>query len=120
MQTMRSWSTLQPGEQLSCVGCHESKNARRPRRAATLAMRRDPRSSSRSTVRRGDSASPRKSSPFWTGIASVATTTAQAVDWEPPVDRPVEHEGKAFSLLGTTTPEEKSGRRLVRCLPCAV
>lgn len=24
--TMRSWSTLQPGEQQSCVGCHESKN----------------------------------------------------------------------------------------------
>jgi hypothetical protein len=24
-QTMRSWSTLQPGETLSCVGCHESK-----------------------------------------------------------------------------------------------
>ncbi|MCF7957674.1 MAG: hypothetical protein K9M57_04415 [Phycisphaerae bacterium] len=25
-QTMRSWSTLQPGEKFSCVGCHESKN----------------------------------------------------------------------------------------------
>ena len=25
-QTMRSWSTLQPGEMLSCVGCHESKH----------------------------------------------------------------------------------------------
>ncbi len=24
---MRSWSTLQPGETLSCVGCHESKHA---------------------------------------------------------------------------------------------
>jgi len=27
VQTMRSWSTLQPGETLSCVGCHEHKNA---------------------------------------------------------------------------------------------
>lgn len=26
VQTMRSWSTLQPGETFSCVGCHESKN----------------------------------------------------------------------------------------------
>ena len=30
VQTMRSWSTLQPGEKLSCVGCHESKNAAPP------------------------------------------------------------------------------------------
>ena len=27
VQTMRSWSTLQPGETLGCVGCHESKHA---------------------------------------------------------------------------------------------
>ena len=26
VQTMRSWSTLQPGENFSCVGCHENKN----------------------------------------------------------------------------------------------
>jgi len=27
VQTMRSWSTLQPGEVQGCVGCHENKNA---------------------------------------------------------------------------------------------
>ncbi len=27
VQSMRSWSTLQPGEQFSCLGCHEDKNA---------------------------------------------------------------------------------------------
>ena len=27
IQTMRSWSTLQPGERFACVGCHEAKNA---------------------------------------------------------------------------------------------
>lgn len=27
VQTMRSWATLQPGEVLSCVGCHEDKNS---------------------------------------------------------------------------------------------
>jgi hypothetical protein len=26
VQTMRSWSTLQPGEKFSCVGCHENKD----------------------------------------------------------------------------------------------
>jgi hypothetical protein len=30
IQTMRSWSTLQPNETASCVGCHESKNAAVP------------------------------------------------------------------------------------------
>ena len=27
IQTMRSWATLMPGEQMSCVGCHENKSA---------------------------------------------------------------------------------------------
>lgn len=26
VQTMRSWLTLQPGENVSCIGCHEDKN----------------------------------------------------------------------------------------------
>lgn len=30
VQTMRSWSTLQPGERMACVGCHESKNSAPP------------------------------------------------------------------------------------------
>ncbi|MBT3375433.1 MAG: hypothetical protein HN742_14575 [Lentisphaerae bacterium] len=30
VQTMRSWSTLQPGEAFSCVGCHEPKNEAPP------------------------------------------------------------------------------------------
>jgi hypothetical protein len=42
-QTMRSWSTLQPGELLSCAGCHESKNeAPPPARGPTLALRAGP------------------------------------------------------------------------------
>ncbi len=43
IQTMRSWSTLQPGETFSCVGCHEDKNHAPPVASATLAMRRGPR-----------------------------------------------------------------------------
>jgi hypothetical protein len=30
IQTMRSWSTLQPGEHAGCVGCHESRNSAPP------------------------------------------------------------------------------------------
>ncbi len=40
VQNMRSWSTLQPGESVSCVGCHESKNsAPGANLIATLAMK---------------------------------------------------------------------------------
>lgn len=30
VQSMRSWMTLQPGESVSCVGCHEHKNSAPP------------------------------------------------------------------------------------------
>ncbi len=44
VQTMRSWVTLQPGENVSCVGCHESKNSTPPGGARpTLAMKAGPR-----------------------------------------------------------------------------
>ncbi len=44
LQTMRSWSTLQPGENQSCVGCHENKNAAPPteRYRATTAFKNGP------------------------------------------------------------------------------
>ena len=43
VQTMRSWSTLQPGETFSCVGCHEHKNSAPPARPTlTLAMKAGP------------------------------------------------------------------------------
>ncbi|UCG57241.1 MAG: hypothetical protein JSU70_20540 [Phycisphaerales bacterium] len=42
VQTMRSWSTLQPGETLSCVGCHEDKNQAPAVTKKTLAMRTGP------------------------------------------------------------------------------
>ena len=42
VQSMRSWTTLQPGEVASCVGCHEDPNeAARPGRN-TIAMGRGP------------------------------------------------------------------------------
>ena len=40
IQTMRSWTSLQPGENASCVGCHESKNSSAPTLARpTLALK---------------------------------------------------------------------------------
>jgi len=43
VQSMRSWSTLQPGETFSCIGCHEDKNSSPPSDApVTLAMRAGP------------------------------------------------------------------------------
>jgi hypothetical protein len=37
-QTMRSWSTLQPGETFSCIGCHENKNESVPVVRKSIAM----------------------------------------------------------------------------------
>lgn len=44
VQTMRSWSTLQPGENRACAGCHEHKNTAPPvsSRGVTLAMKSGP------------------------------------------------------------------------------
>ena len=44
VQTMRSWSTLQPGEYAACVGCHEPKNTAPPARdyGFSLAMKAGP------------------------------------------------------------------------------
>ncbi|MBE6733139.1 MAG: hypothetical protein E7561_03990 [Ruminococcaceae bacterium] len=40
IQTMRSWSTLMPGETFSCVGCHEDKNTVPPASSTTtIAMK---------------------------------------------------------------------------------
>jgi hypothetical protein len=38
VQSMRSWVSLQPGEAVSCVGCHEQKNSAPPAGRATQAM----------------------------------------------------------------------------------
>ncbi|HIJ52657.1 MAG TPA: hypothetical protein HPP66_05825 [Planctomycetes bacterium] len=39
VQTMRSWSTLQPGETFSCIGCHENKNETPALSRQTLALK---------------------------------------------------------------------------------
>ncbi|MGO8676500.1 MAG: hypothetical protein ACLQVX_11595 [Limisphaerales bacterium] len=44
LQTMRSWSTLQPGEYFACVGCHDHKNTAPPTdgHGFSLAMKAGP------------------------------------------------------------------------------
>jgi len=43
VQSMRSWTTLQPGETVGCVGCHEHKNSTPlAHRRLPLALRRAP------------------------------------------------------------------------------
>lgn len=42
VQSMRSWAQLQPGETISCVGCHENKNTAPARAKTTAAMRAGP------------------------------------------------------------------------------
>jgi len=39
VQTMRSWSTLMPGEVFSCIGCHENKNEAAANKPTTIALR---------------------------------------------------------------------------------
>lgn len=39
VQTMRSWTTLQPGETFSCIGCHEDKNSTPLQQSASLALK---------------------------------------------------------------------------------
>ncbi|MDR1382521.1 MAG: hypothetical protein LBJ67_01540 [Planctomycetaceae bacterium] len=40
IQTMRSWSTLQPGEVFSCIGCHEDKNTTLSAPSQTIALQK--------------------------------------------------------------------------------
>ncbi|MDR3228352.1 MAG: hypothetical protein LBT53_02910, partial [Puniceicoccales bacterium] len=43
VQTMRSWTTLQPGETFGCVGCHEYNTAPAARAGVPIALRKAPR-----------------------------------------------------------------------------
>lgn len=42
LQTMRSWATLMPNENFSCVGCHELKNSSPLAQQQTMALQRPP------------------------------------------------------------------------------
>ena len=115
MQTMRSWSTVQPGENASCVGCHESKNSTPGPHAMKEALRRGPGRWSRSTGRRGFSF-PREIQPIldrhcirchhdrrglaWLPEAAAETNLPKAGDRD-----------TSFSLLARETVDPQAKRR---------
>jgi len=104
VQTMRSWSTLQPGERFSCVGCHEPKRETPAPGGSTLAMKAKPQDleafygSARgfSFVREVQPILDRR-------CISCHDDRDRKIDWDEPFvenkANPVE--GHAFSLLGT-------------------
>lgn len=105
IQSMRSWSTLQPGEYFSCVGCHESKNmAPAADGKSTLAM----------------AAGPQKLEPFY----GPARGFSFPQEIQPILDKHCINchdqrsgarddwpDGKAFSLLGTENVNEQAKRK---------
>ncbi len=104
VQTMRSWSTLQPGERFSCVGCHEPKRETPSPGGFTLAMKSKPQDLE-------PFYGPARGFSFVQEIQPILNRRCvtchddrgQTVDWKTPLvenkANPVE--GHAFSLLGT-------------------
>jgi hypothetical protein len=98
VQTMRSWSTLQPGEVFSCVGCHESKDV----------------TPSRGTVTMATKAGVQKLTPFYGKPRGFSFPK----EIQPILDKHCVkcHDGtkadnKAFSLLGRENIDKKAKRR---------
>jgi len=100
VQSMRSWSTLQPGEMLSCVGCHESKNS-------------SPHTDARKTM--GMQAGPQELEPFYGPPRGFSF----AREIQPILDRhcirchdgQTDREHHAFSLLSTEVVDARAKRR---------
>ncbi len=95
VQTMRSWSTLQPGEMYSCVGCHENKNETPLRSRQTIALK----------------AGPQSLKPFYGRPRGFSFNK----EIQPILDRHcischTGREKQAFSLLADQTVDKESGR----------
>ncbi len=113
VQTMRSWSTLQPGECFSCVGCHETKSdVPRGGRPAAMAVK----------------AGPQRLAPFYgppRGFSFVREIQpildrhcvcchkdrSRPAPGGLPPSQPASRPTVAFSLLGTQIPDQQSGRK---------
>ena len=76
VQSMRSGTTIMPGETQGCIGCHDHRDSVVPNRdVARCACVAHRAASSRGTVRRVISTTSRKCSRSSTGIASAVTTS---------------------------------------------
>ena len=102
VQTMRSWSTLQPGERFSCVGCHEGKHEAPGRDSHSLAMKRGPQELDRFYGPPRGFSFPEEIQPILDRrCISCHDDRDQRLNWNRPLveseSRPAD--GRAFSLL---------------------
>ncbi|MCU0977605.1 MAG: hypothetical protein MUF25_00385 [Pirellulaceae bacterium] len=117
VQTMRSWTTLQPGENSSCVGCHEHKNETPLAAPVQETLPRKPRPLEPFYGEPRGFSFTREIQPILdrhctrchhdrSGLAWLAGTRASGTEAGQADDREV-----AFSLLATTTTDWASKRR---------
>jgi len=111
VQTMRSWSTLQPGENASCVGCHEAKNRTPERTVSTRAVEQGPKALEPFYgAARGFSYEIEVQPIFDRHCVSCHFDRSLAVNLDRPPVMDDSLENQAFSLLGDITKDERAGR----------
>ncbi len=122
LQTMRSWSTLQPGEVAACVGCHEPKNSAPPAAAGAvpLALREPPRALEPFHGPPRGFSFAREIQPILDRHCTrchrdrTAVLALDRCEGPPPLEAAPEARSpapdRAFSLLGATIADEPAGR----------
>lgn len=104
IQTMRSWSTLQPGETFSCIGCHENKNESPPAHPdVSLALKAGP---AKLTPFYG----PPRGFSFAREIQPILDRHCVACHNQQVAPGTQLADNKAFSLTGKTTPDPRTGK----------
>ncbi len=104
VQTMRSWSTLQPGEMYSCVGCHESKQEVGYTATTGMAMRQGPADLKPFYGPARGFSFPKEVQPILNEhCISCHDDRKRQVNWDRPLAETNENpvDGKSFSLLET-------------------
>ena len=117
IQTMRSWSTLQPGENASCVGCHEPKSSTPLAGQVRQAERQGPRPLEPFYGSPRGFSFPREIQPILDRHCVGCHDNRSTLPWVTgpliPNTGPAKENGKetAFSLLSTTTVDPTARRR---------
>jgi hypothetical protein len=114
VQTMRSWSTLQPGEVASCVGCHEEKNQAPPSYTVdSLAMQGGPRELDAFYGPPRGFSFPKEIQPILDRHCIGCHDDRSQLAWldrDPDLELPKRDKPRVISLLGETTLDEQSKR----------
>jgi hypothetical protein len=119
VQTMRSWSTLQPGEVASCVGCHDQTNQAPPAWSVPLAGGRPRKLGPAPGSAHGGFSFAREIQPILDRhcvtchhhrepVLAAATGGPPVLAQDKAARSPEER--RAFSLLGETVRDEPAGR----------